>query len=159
MRTYADSSFLVKLLAPEAGSDRAVAEYRRLRLPRLFYLPLHALEVENALEQRAFRQRRSLPAGERGQVTREKTAAISRLNRMLERRLFMEATVDWDAAVARARALAQHHTASTGARSLDLLHIAFALELSCEVFLTTDVGQSLIATAEGMKVVNVSDEE
>ena len=45
LRAYADSSFLVKLLARESGSERAVAEYRRLRLPRLFYLPLHSLEA------------------------------------------------------------------------------------------------------------------
>jgi hypothetical protein len=51
MRAYADSSFLLRFLTGEPGTDRAVAEYRRLGRPRLFYLPLHALEVENAIRQ------------------------------------------------------------------------------------------------------------
>lgn len=42
-----------------------MAEHRRSRLPRLFLVPLQALEVENALRQQAFHQRRSPPADER----------------------------------------------------------------------------------------------
>ena len=53
MRTYADSSFLVKLVSEEALANEAVAEYRRLGRPRLSCLPLHALEVENAIRHRA----------------------------------------------------------------------------------------------------------
>ena len=67
MRAYADTSFLVKLLSEEPGAAEAVAEYRRLHRPRLFYLPLHALEVENAIRHRAFHERRVRPAGERHQ--------------------------------------------------------------------------------------------
>lgn len=158
MRAYADSSFLVKLLAREAGSDAAVAEYRRLRLPRLFFVPLHALEVENAIRQKAFHQRRSLPSGERAQVTREKAAALARLQRMLERSLLIEVAADWEDTVRHARSLSERHTDSTGARTLDLLHVEFALELNCELFLTTDECQGQVAKAEGMKVVAVADE-
>ena len=158
MRTYADTSFIVKLLARETGSEAAVAEYRRLRLPRLFYVPLHALEVENAIRQKAFQQRRALPSGERAQVAREKTAALARLQRMLERNLLVEVAADWDDAVRRARALSETLTESTGARSLDLLHVAFALELNCELFLTTDASQGRIAKEQGLTVVTVADE-
>ena len=35
MRAYADSSFLVKLISSEPGTEAAIAEYRRLGLPRL----------------------------------------------------------------------------------------------------------------------------
>jgi len=158
MRTYADSSFLVKLLAREAGSDAAVAEYRRLRLPRLFFVPLHALEVENAIRQKAFHQRRSLPSGQRTQVTREKSAALARLQRMLVRSLLIDVAADWEDTIRQARSLSEKHAESTGARSLDLLHVAFALELNCELFLTTDECQGQVAKAEGLKVVTVADE-
>lgn len=157
MRSYADTSFLVKLLANEPGSEAAVAEYRRLGLPRLFYLPLHALEVENATHQKAFHQRRTLSPGARGQVARETVAALSRLRQMLERNQFSEVAADWEDAVCRARALSAQHTETTGARSLDLLHVAFALDLECELFLTTDKCQGLIARAEGLLVVTVAD--
>ena len=157
MRAYADTSFLVKLIASEPGTEAAVAEYRRLGLPRLFYLPLHALEVENAIRQRAFHQRRGLPAGQRAQIAREKTAALARLQRMLDRSAFLEAAADWDDATRRARLLSGTHTERNGARGLDLLHVAFALELECEVFLTSDERQGEVARAERLQVVMVPD--
>ena len=49
MRAYADSSLILRLVTGEFGAQRAVAEYRRLGRPSLFYLPLHALEVENGI--------------------------------------------------------------------------------------------------------------
>ena len=53
MRAYADTSFLVKLLTQEPGTASAVADYRRLGRPPVFFLPLHSLEVANAIRQRA----------------------------------------------------------------------------------------------------------
>jgi predicted nucleic acid-binding protein len=105
MRTYADTSFLVKLLSGEAGSIEAAAEYRRLNRPRLFYLPLHALEVENAIRQRAFHARRVLPADERTQIKRERDAALARVAQYLKRGVLSEVILDMDAAMDRARAL------------------------------------------------------
>ena len=55
MRVYADTSFLVRLVNREPASEAAMAEYRRLHFPPLFFLPLHALEVTNAIRQRVFR--------------------------------------------------------------------------------------------------------
>ncbi len=159
MRAYADSSFLVKLITRESGTDAAVAEYRRLRLPRLFYVPLHALEVESAVRQRAFHQRKALPSRARAQVSGEKAAALSRLKWMLDRGQFLEVAADWDDVVQHARSLSEKHTESCGARSLDLLHVAFALELECEVFLTTDNRQAQVAKAEGLNVVAVAEDD
>lgn len=159
MRAYADRSFLVKLLTREPGSDAAVAEYRRLRLPRLFFVRLHAFEVENAVRQKAFHQRRSAPSDRRAQVTREKEASLARLQQMLDRCLLIEVETDWEDTVRHARSLSQRHTEAKGARTLDLLHVAFALELNCELFLTTDRCQGQVAGAEGMEVTTVPDED
>ena len=57
MKAYADTSFLVKLVTREPGSQEAMAEFRRLGLPRLIFLPLHGLEAANAVRQRAFHLR------------------------------------------------------------------------------------------------------
>jgi predicted nucleic acid-binding protein len=157
VRAYADTSFLIKLVSSEPGSESAVAEYRRLQRPRLFYLPLHALEAENATRLKAFHLRRSLPSGQRGHVSRERDETLSRIRSMLDRNLLVEVTADWDSAAHRARGLSLKHTESLGARSLDLLHVAFALELECEVFFTTDQCQAQIAKAEGLSVVIVED--
>ena len=153
MRAYADSSFLVKLVSREPDSAAAMAEYRRLDYPPLFFLPLHALEVRNAILQRAFHQRRSAAKDERRQIAREKAAAQFRLEHLLQRRAFVDVAADWEIAVSRARQLSDAHTERTGARSYDLLHVAFALELECEVFFTADERQAKIAKAEGLKVV------
>jgi len=152
MRVYADTSFLVKLMAHEPGSETAVSEFRRLGFPRLVYLPLHALEVENAIRQRVFQGRRSTPVRQRAGITRERDAALARVARWLSRGWLVEATTDCEAGFARAQALSERHTERMGCRGFDLLHMAFALELDSEVFLTADRLQSRLAHAEGLKV-------
>jgi predicted nucleic acid-binding protein len=152
MRTYADSSFLVKLLSGEAGAAEAVAQYRRLRRPRLFYLPLHALEVENAIRHRAFHERRIRPAGDRTQITREREAILARVSQFLKRGALEELTLDMDSAIDRARRLSSTYTDRLGTRGIDLLHVACALLLESEVFLTFDQRQSALAKAEGLQV-------
>ena len=153
MRVYADTSFLVRLLAHEPGTAEAVAEYRRLGRPALAFLPLHALEAENAIRARAFHQRHSARSRERWQINREEKAALKRLEHFVTRALLLETAGDWDAACARARDLSRKHTGTTGARSLGLLHLAFALEFRCEVFLSTDECQAKVAPAEGLDVL------
>lgn len=152
MRAYADSSFLVKLLGEEAGGPEAVAEYRRLKRPRMPYLPLHALEVENAIRQGAFHATRARPAGERAQITRERDAALARLARFLKAGVLSEVIVDMDAALDWARRLSSAHTDRLGTRAIDLLHVACALLLESEVLLTCDHRQAELAKAEGLQV-------
>ena len=152
MRTYADTSFLVKLLSEEAGAPEAVAEYRRLNRPRLFYLPLHALEVENAIRQRAFYARRARPSSDRTQIKRERDASLARVTQYLKRGALTDVILDMDSAMERARQLSITHTDRLGARAIDLLHIACALLLESETFLTFDQRQSALAKAEGLKV-------
>lgn len=151
MRVYADSSFLLRLVTGEPGAEQAGAEYRRLGRPALFYLPLHALEVENGVRQRAFHERRVLPSSQRAQINRERGAALSRLAGFLKRGAFHEVALDMDCAMDRARRLSTAHTDRLGARAIDLLHVACALLLEAEVFLTFDQRQSDLAKAEGLR--------
>lgn len=152
MRIYADTSFLVKLLSEEPGAAGAVAEYRRLERPRLFYLPLHALEVENAIRHRAFHERRIRPASERVQIKRERDVALARVAQYLKRGALQDVSVDLDSAFGRARQLSSTYTDRFGARAIDLLHVACALLLESELFLTSDQRQADLAKAEGLQV-------
>jgi PIN domain len=152
VRAYADSSFILRLVTAEIDSEAAIAEYRRLGLPPLFFLPLHALEVRNANLQRAFHQRRSIASGERRHVTRERDTALRRLQHFLTRRTLVDVTLDMDAAIARAAKLSAIYTERLGARAIDLLHVASALTLESELFLTTDTRQAELARAEGLTV-------
>jgi predicted nucleic acid-binding protein len=155
VRTYADSSFILRLVTGEADSPRTIAEYRRVSSPKLFFLPLHALEVRNAILQRAFHQRRSISSGDRAYIARQRNAALARLEHLVARRALLEVTVDMDAAISRAVDLSTAHTERLGARAIDLLHVAGALTLESELFLTTDMRQAQLAKAEGLKVVSV----
>jgi predicted nucleic acid-binding protein len=155
VRVYADTSFLVKLLSDEPGGVGAVAEYRRMNRPRLSYLPLHALEVENAIRHRAFHERRIRSSNERAQIGRERDAALARVDQFLKRGALVEITLDMDPAMDRARELSAMHSEKIGARAIDLLHVACALLLESKVFLTSDERQAALAKAEGLQVVFV----
>jgi hypothetical protein len=155
VRTYADSSFILRLVTGEADSPQVIAEYRKLGAPKLFFLPLHALEVRNAILQRTFHQRRSVASGERAQVARERDATLARLEHLLSRRALLDVVVDQDAVITLAAKLSSAHTERIGSRAIDLLHVAGALCLKSEQFLTTDDRQAQLAKAGGMRVVLV----
>ena len=156
MRVYADSSVILRLVTGEAGAQQAAAEYRRLGRPSLFYLPLHALEVENGIRQRAFHERRVLPSDQRSRISKERDAALARLAGWVKRGALKELVLDMDRATDRARELSAIHSEKVGARAIDLLHIACALLLETEAFLTSDQRQAALAKAEGLRVMLVS---
>jgi len=157
MRIYADTSFLVKLLATEPGSEDAMAEFRRLDFPPLFFLPLHALEVTNAIRHRVFHVRRSARGAHRAEILRERDASLARIDRWLKRGWLKEADGDFEKAFRRARTLSERHTERLGCRGFDLLHVALALELECKVFLTSDGNQGDLAHAEGLEATISAD--
>ena len=158
MRAYADTSFLVRLMTDEPGSEDAMAEFRRLKFPPLFFLPLHALEVANAIRHRAVHLRRSLGSGQRAAIARERDTALARIERWLGRKWLIESSADCDDALLRARTLSERHTERLGCRGFDLLHVALALELECDTFLTGDRVQGTLARAEGLGVTVSANE-
>src|SRR5258706_16257142 len=83
MRAYADTSFLVRLVLNEAGSQAAMAEFRRLNYPPLYFLPLHALEVTNAIRQGEFHLRSTEESRQRSGIARERDVALVRIERWL----------------------------------------------------------------------------
>jgi len=66
-----------------------------------------------------------------------------------------QADILWRAALNRAAELSQSHTPKLGTRSLDVLHVACALELKLRFFLTFDVRQQELAAAEGLRLMRV----
>src|SRR5437773_1762934 len=130
------------------GSEAAMAEFRRFDFPPLFFLPLHGLEVTNAIRHRAFHLRRTIESGRRTAITRERDTALARIERWIERGWLIDAAADCDEALLRARTLSEKHTERLGCRGFDLLHVALALELECETFLTADRVQGDLARAE-----------
>jgi predicted nucleic acid-binding protein len=152
MRAYADTSFVVALLAPASGTGEAVDAYRGLGKPPLFFTRFHEAEVMNALRLRAFTEGREGKAAHRAAVRRERTSALSRLKHYHTLGVLRRATVEWDAVLERVMELSEAHTERVGCRTLDVIHVATALLLESEVFLTGDARQARVAKAEGMDV-------
>jgi hypothetical protein len=64
----------------------------------------------------------------------------------------VKTAVNWHVAFRVASALSKHHSATTGTRSLDILHVAAAKSLRAAEFIAFDRRQRLLATALGLKV-------
>ena len=67
----------------------------------------------------------------------------------------LQVDILWRAALNRASELSRAHTPKLGTRSLDVLHVACALELKLPYFLTFDERQQKLARATGLKTVKI----
>ncbi|MFZ0630993.1 MAG: type II toxin-antitoxin system VapC family toxin [Acidobacteriaceae bacterium] len=139
MKTYADTSFFVSLYLRDNHTPAAL---RRLRLnPRLWLTPFHRLEFIHALGQNVFRR----------QISAAQAEAIHQdLSRDCDAGVWL--TVDFPAAAfATGVELARRHVPAVGTRTLDILHVACALELKAERFWTFDERQRKLARAAGLR--------
>ncbi len=59
----------------------------------------------------------------------------------------------WRTALDRTTDVSRSHTAKLGTRTLDVLHVASALELGARVFVTYDARQAALAKAVGLKAL------
>jgi predicted nucleic acid-binding protein len=156
---YADSSFIVRLVTSDFGSEPVVAEFRRLGRPQLVYSSFLSLEVTNALNLQILARRASSRRRDRSAQLAQLSAASSRLARMVERKSLLHATCDWEECLGVAKDLSNKHTPVVGTRALDLLHLASAIVLKTELFLTCDKKQARVAKMAGREMVYVGIDE
>ena len=152
---YADSSFIVRLVTSDLGSEEVTAQFRRLRRPQLAYSSFLSLEITNALNLQILARKTSTRSRERSAQVAQITAAASRLERMLERKLLFPVSYDWEECLRIAKELSNKYTPSLGTRTLDLIHLAAAIVLKAELFLTCDKKQARVAKAENREAVYV----
>ena len=142
MTHYADSSFLVSCYLLDANTTAAKAYLSGTGAP-LAWTALHALEVRNAFELGVFR----------GLLTAvDVAAAWANLESDLRSARLVRATVKWPAAFRRAGRLSELYSATTGTRSLDILHVAAAKSLRAVEFISFDGRQRALASATGLMV-------
>ncbi|MBI2947086.1 MAG: type II toxin-antitoxin system VapC family toxin [Verrucomicrobia bacterium] len=144
MKAYADTSFIVSLYLPEPDrTDRAVRYMGRHR-EALPFTPQHRLEVRNAI--------RLLVWGKRI-TTLDRSRAFREIEMDLDSQDFLiHAAFNYTEAYRRAEALGAAHNEKVGCRSADLFHVAAALELGLDEFVTFDEKQKVLARAAGLKV-------
>lgn len=143
MNAYADTGFVVSLYKAETTSQAAAAAMSRLQVT-VWLSPLGELELHNAFQLSIFRGEIDAPAA------------------ILKKQLFAEdlkkgvfAILPVPAAILYPKAieLADRHSAKLGTRSLDLMHVAAALILEADLFLSFDERQRKAAEAEGLGIM------
>jgi predicted nucleic acid-binding protein len=142
MKAYADTGFLCSLYAPDAHTRRAVARMASQSLP-LPFVWLHQLELRNALRLRVFRAEIT-PA--------QRDASLNAMLTDLSGGLLAVVVPPLAEVMIEAERLSALHSETLGTRSLDVLHVASALVLGRNEFLTFDNRQGALARAAGLKV-------
>lgn len=142
MSATADSSLIVALYLNEADSTRADAACVSVA-PPVRLTDWHRVEIANAF-QRAVKNARINP--------KQATFLWQDFTDDVALGRFEIVQVDHAAVLARTLMLTQKHTARSGTRSLDLIHIASALEMGATDFLSFDYRQRDAAQAEGLQV-------
>jgi len=137
--TYADTSFLTSLFTTDVNSA-AAAEHVRMAVAAFPLTPFGRLELTNAILLRHFRREITVAEAIDVQAHVASDLASGALAAFPTPAAMFE----------RAESLAHKYTARLGVRSLDILHVAAALELEAEAFLTFDRRQARLARAEGL---------
>jgi len=142
---YVDPSALARLYLHEEGSREMAAWRARTRGP----LPIthHGrTEIVNAICRAAFLGHLEAEALAEALTDFASDFAEGRLH---------QADILWRAALDRASDLSRRHTPTLGTRSLDVLHVACALELNLRRFLTFDIRQQQLAKLTGLRALNL----
>jgi len=63
--------------------------------------------------------------------------------------------INWIAALDSARQISEASTVKTGCRTLDLIHVAIAVQWDCSDFVSADERQLKAAKSQGLKVVDI----
>lgn len=144
-RAYVDPSALARLYLHQEGS-REMAKWRAKNSGPLLVTHHGRTELINSICRAAFLKCLS----REGMVS-----ALAALDADFADGHLQQADILWRAALQRAGDLSRKHTPTLGTRSLDVLHVACALELRMKQFLSFDQGQRKLAAAESLKLIVV----
>jgi predicted nucleic acid-binding protein len=101
-------------------------------------------EITNAIGLAAFRR----------QITSEAWSdSIASFEEDFSGGRYVQSDILWRATLQRTVQLSREHTPRIGCRTLDILHIASALELEFKSFLTFDARQQRLARIVGLKLI------
>lgn len=143
MNAYIDSAIFVKAFVLEEDSASAVALLERIGEP-FAYSHLHEIEVPNAIRLKQFRR----------EITKaQATAAIRIFKAEVDAGRFARIDYDLGTVFMRAEALSVKFSGEIGTRSLDLWHVAAALEAGCNTFASYDTRQRHAAELSKLEVI------
>jgi hypothetical protein len=142
LSVYIDTGILVKSYVFEANSPQAIAIIEAAGEP-LVFSHFHGIEIPNAIRLKRFR----------GEITEaEEAEAIKVFQADIEAGRLARPGYDLEEAFKRAGMLSAQHSGTVGSRSLDILHVAAALECGCARLASFDERQRRIASLAGLQV-------
>jgi predicted nucleic acid-binding protein len=141
-KTYADPSALLKLYLNEPDS-RAMTAWRSKFSGALSVTHHGRVELVNGI---------ALAAHRKLIDDRAFVAALAALDDDFQQGRYTQMDLLWRAALKCAGELSRNFSRTLGTRSLDVLHVASALELGFRFFITFDTRQQKLARAVGLKV-------
>jgi predicted nucleic acid-binding protein len=142
MNAYFDTAIIIKLYVQEATSTDAIRLANECLSPYLL-TPWQEIEARTALRLKAFRKEISIAEMQASLAAFEEDIQSGRW----EKPEYSEAAV-WRFA----RELSDNHAMKIGCRTLDILHVAAALCLGMETFVTFDERQRALAKLKGLTV-------
>ncbi len=144
MKTYFDTSCLVPLYVPNDHTSAALRLRARTGRQPIIFTLLHRIELRTTVRQCAFG----------GLINQAEARQILRhIEEDLHDGTLIHEPLDWTETLRRAETVADRSAWTKRCRSLDLWHVAVALEFHAEVFVTFDKDQFALAEAEGLQVI------
>ena len=144
MKTYFDTSFLVALYVPNDHTAAALRHRARSGRQPILFTPLHRLELRTTVRQCAYG----------GLITQADARQILRhVEEDLDDGTLVHEPLDWTESLQRAESVADRLAWTKPCRSLDLWHVAVALEIQVAVFVTFDKDQCALAQAAGLRSI------
>ena len=143
MKIYFDTGLLLKLYSFESNSVQAIALIQSHGTP-IILSGLQQTELRNALHRKKARGEMTAP---------QLNKALKDLQRDVDGGVFQTPLLDWAEVWMKADRLTAKYAVATSCRTLDVLHVAVALQLGARVFGTTDQRQLLLARKAGLKTV------
>ena len=142
---YVDTSIIVKLYIREKYS-REASNWLKANNEAVPLTSFHELEFINAMHLKRFR-REATP-----QIIRQTMARFEEHER---KGIYYRPVLNWSEVFIHAVELSQKHTARVGSRALDILHVASALSIHADRFLTLDERQSQLAAHAGLEILTI----
>lgn len=148
MKAFPDTSFLCALYRFQVNSPEAAAYFAKMPGP-LEVSTLLLYEFRQAVR---FQIRLNRHDSAKGYTKAEGLAMLADLKADLVSGDVITVPAPWPEIHLAAERLSERHTDAGGHRSMDILHVATAIELGAREFLTFDKNQRILAEAEGLMV-------
>jgi predicted nucleic acid-binding protein len=146
---YADSTFIIACKVREDTFHEQAQDFYEARdQEEWLWSPWHRIEVFNSIRQLARH-----PDAKRRLLLADAKATIRRLEEDVRAGYFRHAEADWRNVLRTANEISTAHGFDLPCRSADLLHVAYATELSAQTFVSFDDDQLALANAAGLNAI------